>query len=311
MCFLCLDKIRIIIVGAGIMLLLTSGCDRDREVEGTPLVKVDGTVITKEDVDRTWVNLPDEEKVKYMDRPGRQTLINNLVAAELLYQEALRQKLDQDPEVKGRLRKAEQNILVEELIGRSVQPGDLYRMYQENFVRAGSILIMVDPPTDPDADLKASRKISRIHKRLKNGEEFAVLAREYSEDISADRGGDLGYLTKKIAQMVFGFDAEQAIFSLKETGEFTAPVRGKNGYYIFRLIEKPGNLDPQGFDRQLGGWLFQEKSEEIFRGYVNELKSHARIENYEENLEDFLSLGDKKEAPVPENLEGTTSSGDD
>ncbi len=312
MCFRGLTKTGIIILGAGLMLPLSSGCDRDTEVEGTPLIKVEGTVITKEDADRAWLNLPEEEKEKYMDRSGRESLINNLVAAELLYQEAQRQKLDQDPLIKRKLMKAKQNILVEELVTRSIQPADLYRMYQENFIRARNILIQVPSSSDPEVDLKASRKINRIHRRLKNGEEFTALARKYSEDINANLDGDLGYFNKKMAQMVFGFDAEQAISGLKDTGEFTAPVRGKKGYYIFQLTEKSGNLDPRGFDQQLGTLLFQEKSEEIFRGYVNDLKSRARIENYEENMEEFLSLGDKEEqAQVPQNSKGANSATDD
>lgn len=274
------------------VLLQFAGCSEENEVTGTPLTKVNGTVITQEDINRAWQGLPAEEKAKYMDRPGRGALINNMVALELLYQEAKRQKLGKDPEIADKLKKAEQNILVEELIARSIQPADLYRMYQENYVKISGILMKVSPPEDAKADLRASRKIDRIYEDLKKGADFDELAKDYSQEKNAERTSELGYFTKSLAQMTFGFDAQQAIFNLKKEGDISKPVRGREGYYIFKLLEKQGNLDPNGFDPSMGRAMYQEKSEEVFRGYVNELKSRADIQEYKENMEFFLSLGD-------------------
>jgi peptidyl-prolyl cis-trans isomerase C len=308
----CLAGILTMVLVWGLWIMLLQGCrGGDEDVEGTPLVKVGETIITKEDVDRAWMNLPENEKVKYLGRTGRETLVNNLVSLELLYREALRQNLDEEAEMKRRIEKAKQNILVDELIAKSIQPADLYRMYQDSFIRAGQIQVKVNPPDEPQADLKASREINKIYQRLKNGEDFEALAREHSEGITAARGGELGYLTKKMALDAFGFNAQQALFSLNDPGEFTAPVRETEGYSIYQLIEAPGNLDPRGFTQDLGNMLFQEKSEEIFRGYVNELKSRTQVINYDENMEAFLSLGEKKPSSQPATEQGDTVPADE
>jgi len=88
-------------------------------------------------------------------------------------------------------------------------------------VRASHILV----PTE--------EKATWIYKELKNGKDFANLAKEYSECPSKANGGDLGYFGK--GQMVKEF--EDVAFSMNE-GDFSKPFKTQFGYHIVKLTGK-------------------------------------------------------------------------
>src|SRR6202008_4163206 len=82
----------------------------------------------------------------------------------------------------------------------------------EKQVRARHILIKVGEDASAEAKLAARSKIEGLLARAKKGEDFAELARKYSEDVgSGKKGGDLGFNPK--GRMVKPFDDAQ--FALK------------------------------------------------------------------------------------------------
>ena len=95
--------------------------------------------------------------------------------------------------------------------------------------------------TDLDyGKLVKDKSLEEVLKLALDGEDFATLAKEYSDDSSASKGGDLGYFTQD--EMVSAFS--KAAFSLK-TGEiYNKVVETSSGYHI---IKKTGEKD-QDFD---------------------------------------------------------------
>lgn len=79
-------------------------------------------------------------------------------------------------------------------------------------------------------------KAEEILTRIKNGEDFAKLAKEFSEDPSAADGGNLGWFEK--GKMVQEF--ENAAFALKP-GEVSGIVRTQYGYHIIKVNDKKDN----------------------------------------------------------------------
>lgn len=105
------------------------------------------------------------------------------------------------------------------------------RMTQE--IRASHLLINVAPEASPEDTLKAFEKIQSLRARAYAGESFDALARQFSEDPSAQtNGGDLGYFSA--LQMVYPF--ENAAFQLKP-GEISQPVRTRFGYHLIKLVD--------------------------------------------------------------------------
>ena len=98
-------------------------------------------------------------------------------------------------------------------------------------VKASHILISLPSEPLPKDTLAAYTKAMKIRERLIKGEDFALLARQNSEDPSAKQNdGDLGYFTSMM--MVYPF--ESAAY-LTPIGEISAPVRTKFGYHILKV----------------------------------------------------------------------------
>ena len=83
------------------------------------------------------------------------------------------------------------------------------------------------------------RDIDDIYNKLKNGDDFAQLAQEYSQDRSGENGGDLGWFGK--GQMVKPF--EDAAFALKKVGDISEPVQSRFGFHIIKLTGKRDKND--------------------------------------------------------------------
>ena len=93
--------------------------------------------------------------------------------------------------------------------------------------QAAHILI---EPSDSLSDEQA--KIQEIEKRLQQGEDFAALAKEFSNDPgSAGSGGDLGYAGPGVYDPAF----EEALYAL-EKGQVSAPVRSEFGWHLIKLL---------------------------------------------------------------------------
>lgn len=100
-------------------------------------------------------------------------------------------------------------------------------------VRARHILIKVEENAD-EKTIEEKRKLAEsIRQRVLNGEDFARLAKEYSEDEgSKENGGDLGFFGR--GQMVKEF--EDAAFSLKP-GEISEVIKTKYGFHIIQVLD--------------------------------------------------------------------------
>ena len=97
-------------------------------------------------------------------------------------------------------------------------------------------MIMRIPKASEESDRLALEKIQNIQELLLNGEDFATLAREYSNCPSGQFGGDLGYFGR--GMMVEEF--ETAAFAL-ETDQLSDIVKSDFGYHIIKQTGRRGN----------------------------------------------------------------------
>ena len=101
---------------------------------------------------------------------------------------------------------------------------------QKEQVKASHILFRIPPGASPDEQEKIKEKAESVLEKAKKGEDFAKLAKEYSDDTaSASKGGDLGYFSK--GRMIK--EVEDAAFSLKK-GEISL-VKSAIGYHILKI----------------------------------------------------------------------------
>ena len=100
----------------------------------------------------------------------------------------------------------------------------------EKNVEARHILIKLDPEANQEADLAAKTRAEEISKMAKDGQDFAELAKTYSEGPTKDRGGYLGKFQQ--SQMVKPF-ADKA-FSMA-AGEISEPVKTQFGWHVIKV----------------------------------------------------------------------------
>lgn len=82
------------------------------------------------------------------------------------------------------------------------------------------------------ADDAALTTINEVKLRLDNGEDFAVVAEEVSQDSgSASQGGDLGFFQLGVMDAEF----EKAAFALQAIGDLSEPVKSEFGYHLIKL----------------------------------------------------------------------------
>ena len=148
---------------------------------------------------------------------------------------------------------------------------------QPEQAKASHILIKVAPDADESQKNQARKKIETIQKKVRQGEDFGLLAKANSEGPTAKRGGDLGYFGR--GQMVKPF--EDAAFALK-VGEVSKIVETRFGYHLIKLTDKkPARTIPyKEVQQSLDQHLKNEKEKAEIQGYIENLKKSATIERF-------------------------------
>ncbi len=103
---------------------------------------------------------------------------------------------------------------------------------EEPAIRASHILFRASEGDD-DARKSARQKALDVRKRLRNGDDFADMARQFSDDGSAADGGDLKWFGK--GRMVKPF--EDAAFSAR-VGRVIGPIETQFGYHLIKVTDK-------------------------------------------------------------------------
>ncbi len=143
--------------------------------------------------------------------------------------------------------------------------------------RASVILIKVNPKAGNLGERKARETLEKIVGKLKKGEDFAELARLYSQDSLAGRGGDMGFRTK---DRLFG-PFKKLAFALK-VGEVSEIFRTKHGFQIMKVTGKKegekGTLESE--KENIRTLLLDRKIQNKSHPYLEALRKKADIKIY-------------------------------
>ena len=110
-----------------------------------------------------------------------------------------------------------------------------YDLQKERFkipkkVRVREILIKVSAEDPTNKIEEKTKKAEEILEKAKKTKDFGSLAKQYSESNTAPKGGDMGWIPAGTVDESF----EKILFSRK-AGELSGVVRGKDGFYIFKI----------------------------------------------------------------------------
>ncbi len=129
------------------------------------------------------------------------------------------------------------------------------------------------------SDEEARRKLLELRDRvLLGGVEFAVLAQQFSDDVSASRGGDLGWLSNGETVPEF----ERAMVSLEE-GNVSDPIKSPFGWHLIQVVERRDqDMSDERQRLQAQQVIRQRKSDQAYQEWIRVQRDKAYIKYLEE-----------------------------
>lgn len=240
------------------------------------LAIVNGKEITQGELETAVMRYPQDKRGFLMTEQGRGQLLEQLIAWELLYSNAIDSGFEEKDEYKLQLEDARRAILTQMAIQATisnitVKDADIEEYYNENRnffneeeqVSAKHILV--------DSLEKAEEVIAAIN----SGIDFGEAARKFSSCPSKEQGGSLGYF--KRGMMVPEF--EDAAFSL-EKGKLSNPVKTQFGYHLI-IVDDKTEPTVKSFDEVkeiIRTQLTQDKQNNAYAKVVNGLESKYNVE---------------------------------
>jgi parvulin-like peptidyl-prolyl isomerase len=177
--------------------------------------------------------------------------------------------------------------------------------------RGASISIIVATPTaegmvgDAVGEAAAEQKMKAVYEQLKAGADFATIAAQRSEDNSAIRNGNIGFLSEDQLKQAFPTRPEivTRLMTQMTDGQFTEPLKDNlsGSWAIFKLNgrrEKTENLalDNQEVRQNIIDNLTQQRQQVLFKALVVTALAEANAKNYlaEQLAKDPKQISDMK-----------------
>ena len=175
-----------------------------------------------------------------------------------------------------------QNMQVGE-ISKPIRSPNGFHILKLTNRRGGSSPLVVDQThtrhiliklTEVTSEKEAKLKMDGIKERLDNGTKFEDMARQYSEDGSANNGGDLGWVNPGDTVPQF----EKAMNDLAP-GEISAPVRSPFGWHIIQVIERrKQDMSKEAARLKARQEIRARKADEAYQDWIRELRDRAFVE---------------------------------
>ncbi|MDD5330703.1 MAG: peptidylprolyl isomerase [Sulfuricella sp.] len=124
------------------------------------------------------------------------------------------------------------------------------------------------------SETDAGNRMTQLKERLDNGASFAELARLHSEDGSASKGGDLGWLSPGDTVPEF----ERAMNALK-VGEIGTPVKSPFGWHLIQVVERRSeDVSKERQNLMARQEIRARKADEAYENWLRQLRDQAFIE---------------------------------
>ena len=258
-------------------LYILQGCNKDSSNDspsdtttegGEVYASVNDVVISKQEFDQfAQAKRASQPESNFSDR----AIIDEMIATEILRQEAIKQGINDRAAVKEQIKRQENNILINALLTEKfaklsftddelkAEYDRINSMSDSSEYKARHILLQ----TEDDA--------VAVIDELNGGADFIELAKQKSQGPSAPNGGDLGWF--KADTMVPEF--AQAVQTMKKGAYSTSPVQTQFGWHVI-LLEDTRKVEQAAFEdvkQEIQRALTRKSIEQ----YVDELQKNATI----------------------------------
>lgn len=251
---------------------------------GNVIMRVNGEAITENEFSAAFASMPAELQQQFANEQGKKAFADQMVKMKVLEQEARRLKLQQDPNVAGQIAANRTETLAgaaAQKLVEKVSPADVQKFYNDNQARLQTVELShiviayqggMIPPKNGGAALDqraAMNKALQIYQQLKEGANFAELAKRESDDTaSGARGGFLGPAGPGMLPQ----ELESRVLTLKE-GELSTAIPSRFGIHIFKAGKRQTQPLSEVQDRLAAAVRQQETMRKI-----EELVKAAKVE---------------------------------
>jgi peptidyl-prolyl cis-trans isomerase C len=246
-------------------LTLTFGCHNQPPGDGTPvLARVGDTVITARDLEaRIGFFGHSKYLADHYSKPEKKReLLDSMIQAEVLYQEARRLGYDRDPAVKrevvNRMLQKEVDAQVNAQIFSDSDVEQYYNAHPGEFSRSDQVRFIQIVVKDRSKALKVAAEAKALPKG--NAEALrALVARNSEDEASRLHGGDMGSIDRNTSSLPKA--VVEAAFALAQVHDVSDPVETERGYTILVLTQKQ-----PGFSKSLAEAKIEIQSRLAYEG---------------------------------------------
>jgi len=268
----------------GLSVVLASQVFSESEIV---LAKVGEVLITQRNLDELINRYTQIRKGNPLTVEEKKMLLDNFIKGTVLAMEAEREKMDQRPEVKSKLKVYRAEVLVQEYVNSKIQPSiTVTESEVEEKMRENPNLIPKVTLTLKEILVKTEKEAQAIYEELKKGKDFSTIASEKSLAPTQIYGGR----KKPVSGGQMPKALEEVAFKLNK-GELSKPIKTDEGYYILSLVDKQERA-PEEIKR-LEGMVKEriekieiaKKTQEMVEKKVEELKKNTKIEVYYDRIQ--------------------------
>jgi peptidyl-prolyl cis-trans isomerase C len=278
---------------------------------------VNGETITVERLDRMYSNLNTQMRKQYDDNGGKGAFLENYIRKRLLVQEAIKAGFDKKPDIRAAIESARESTLfdryVRDVVASSIVTESdtraYYNEHPDDFATPEKVhvrhIVIADIDHGPARKSKeeALERIEKVAAELREADattahgttdpatlvhfrvvHFSEAAKKYSEDGSAESGGDLGWIVQNQTDPAF----EKAAWNMKP-GTLSGIVQTKFGYHLILVEERqPAGTEPfEAAQSTIREYLLAQKATDVMgtvTRLTNELRASSRISTFPENI---------------------------
>lgn len=237
---------------------------------------VNGVKITRQQLDMHIQLLQTMTQQKVDDQAAA---LSDLIDREVVQQEVKKKKLDKNTELNYLAEFQRRELFSKALLKKSdaakpVTDEELQKLYDEKIknlnLKEYKIRHILIKSSDPDGENKAKAIVAELDK----GSNFEDLAKEKSQDPTASKGGDIGWLN--LAQLRGLPAIAQAISEMSKGTYSKTPVQSNAGWHVLKL-EDSRKKEPPTFEqskKQLARIIQQSR----IQSYVSGLRNKAKVD---------------------------------
>ena len=249
---------------------------------GDVLATVGDRKITREMLDNIINTIPEENRVPFLTPDGRKKILDEVVNFELFAKAARDARIDDEPAIKTRLQYEQTQYLAREYFRRlQARQTPISEDAIKEFYK--SHINEFTPPEEIQARhilVKTEAAASKILEELKNGADFAEVAKKKSIDPAAQKGGKLELMDGKdwLPRGSFEKSFEHVLFKIPK-GQTGGPVKSQFGWHLLKVDERRQPEPPSYVQvrSMIKSRLENERNSELHKKATDDLKTKIPV----------------------------------